>query len=630
MPKITFRPSGIAVDIENGSLLLEAAKQAKISVDTPCGGKGTCGKCLVRIESGNVDFENNGLLSEDLVDDGYVLICKTKAADEDVVVHVFSEFGEEQGKFSHATEDLLLIDKALLPETKDIDPLVKKVCVNVFSAEMGDGLSDYDRFKKSVMENIEGKDMEFPLSLLRKLPDVLREDGGKITVAFFMYSETIKIVDVEPSDTSFSNYGIAVDIGTTSVAVRLIYMFEGSILSAKTDYNAQIQCGLDVISRINYARKPERLLELRKKVLGTINDMVDEMSRRSAIDKRSIYNASIAGNTTMMHLLLGIPPENIRLDPYTPTVYDIPLYTATEVGLDINPGTAVYMAPSVGSYVGGDITSGLLCTSLSNQNEDISLFIDIGTNGELILGNEDFLIGCACSAGPAFEGGGIEYGMRASTGAIGRVCVNKDTGVCEYATIGGVKPLGICGSGMIALIADLFKTGWLDPNGKLNRDKKSDVIEIEQRNSRYIIAPADECENGKPIFISETDIDNLIRAKAAIYSACRVMLQKIDMEFADLAKIYIAGGFGRYLDIDKSSTIGLLPDLPVDKFSFIGNSSIIGAYMTLISKKHRDKQQTLADNITYLDLSTEHEYMDQYTAALFIPHTDSDLFKKKN
>ncbi|MBT3319954.1 MAG: DUF4445 domain-containing protein [Clostridia bacterium] len=627
MPKVTFKPSGITMEMPSGSPLLASAKEHDVSVDAPCGGQGTCGKCLVKIEQGKVDFDNSGILTQDLVDEGYVLICKSNLGDEDVVVHVFSEFGEEEGKFSHASEDMLLIDRALMPKHEDIEPLVKKKEIVVSEAEVGDGLSDYDRLKTAVLSALDAQYFELPVNVLQTMPNELREEDGKVTVSYYIDNGVVKIVDVEAGDTIFGSYGVAVDIGTTSVAVRLIYMPEGNILAAKTDYNAQISCGLDVISRINYAKKLPQREELRQKVLGTINELINEMAERSAINANDIYNASIAGNTTMMHLLLGIDPENIRLDPYTPAVYDIPFYKASDVGLNINVNTAVYMAPSVGSYMGGDITSGLLCTSLSNQNEQISLFIDIGTNGELILGNEDFLIGCACSAGPAFEGGGIEHGMRASQGAIERVSVDPDTGVCEYGVIGEIKPLGICGSGMIALIAELFNTGWLDAGGKLNRQRKSVAVEPDNRNSRYIIAPGEETEDGKPIFINETDIDNLVRAKAAIYSACRVMLQKIDMDFEDLEKIYIAGGFGRYIDISKSSAIGLLPNLAPSKFSFIGNSSIIGAYMTLVSKKHIEKQKQIEQNITYLDLSVEHAYMDQYTAALFIPHTDSDLFK---
>lgn len=626
MPLVTFNPGGIIVEVPTHSPLLDAAKKAGISVETPCGGNGVCGKCLVRIESGDVDFDNNGILPKQMIEEGLVLVCRSKVLDVPVCVSYFSDLSKEQGKFSKLSDDMLLVKKELLPTKSDFDPIVKKTLVTVQEATMGDGLSDFDRLKKAVVSLIGVQDIEIPISILKALPVILRENEGRISIAYYKQYEIIKIVDIVSNDDISNNHGIAVDIGTTTIAVKLVNMNEGDIISAKTDYNAQIECGLDVISRINYAKKPQRLEELRNKVLGTINSIIDELANKYKIDKNSIYNASIAGNTTMVHLLLGILPEYIRLEPYTPAVYQVPLFKAVEIGLDISPNTPVYIAPSVGSYLGGDITSGILCTSLAEESEDICLFIDIGTNGEIVLGNEEFLLGCACSAGPAFEGGSIENGMRASLGAIERVEINKTTGLSVYSTIGAVAPIGICGSGMISLIAGLLKTGWIDAAGKLDRTRECGAIDTSNKNAKYIIAPSEDCPNGKAIFITEADIDNLIRAKAAIFSACRVMLQSVSMDFDDLSKIYIAGGFGRYLDIDKSKTIGLIPNLPSEKFEFIGNSSMIGAYMTLISKKHREKQYELSQKITYLDLSTEAGYMDQYTAALFLPHTDSKLF----
>jgi uncharacterized 2Fe-2S/4Fe-4S cluster protein (DUF4445 family) len=330
----------------------------------------------------------------------------------------------------------------------------------------------------------------------------------------------------------------------------------------------------------------------------------------------------------MVHLLLGIVPEYIRLDPYTPAVYDVPYYRASEIGLGINPNTPAYLAPSVGSYVGGDITSGLLCTSLATPSEEICLFIDIGTNGELILGSADFLIGCACSAGPAFEGGGIEHGMRASRGAIEHVEVDAATGIPHCSTIGSVKPLGLCGSGIISLIAGLFAEGWLDAAGKLDRTRPCSRILPSGKQAVYLVASEEESGHGKPIHLSEADISGFIRAKAAIFSACAVMLDKVSMTFDDLERVYIAGGFGRYLNTDYAKTIGLLPNLPEEKYHFLGNSSMQGAYMTLVSQKHRQLEAELARKITYIDLSTEPDYMNQYTAALFLPHTDARLFPR--
>ena len=626
MPLITFKPSGKTIEVPNGSLLLDATKAAGISVEAPCGGHGICGKCLVRIQSGKVDFNNNGLVSEDLIKEGFVLICKTKVQGEPICVEVISQLDKEQGKFSKLSEDIRLIDNSLLPNANDFEALVKRIPLTVLPPEVGDGLSDYDRFKNAVLMELKGQDIEVPLNILKGMPDTLRYNDGKITLTYFEKNSIIYIVDIG-TDSLTVNYGIAIDIGTTTIAVQLISMSDGTILASKTDYNAQIECGLDVISRINYAKKPEKLIELKSKVLFTINNIINELASENGINKKCIYNASIAGNTTMVHLLLGIVPEYIRLEPYTPAVYSVPYYRAEELGLDINHNTFVYIAPSVGSYVGGDITSGLLCTELSTDSEDVCLFIDIGTNGELVLGNSDFLLGCACSAGPAFEGSGIENGMRASNGAIETVEVDKETGFAKCTTIGQALPIGICGSGIISLISELFSTGWIDAAGKLDRTRKSAFIEAQGKNGKYIIVPASESGNGKEIFITEADIDNFIRAKAAIFSACHIMLEKISMNFDSLSKIYIAGGFGRFLNIKNSKIIGLIPNLDEDRIKFIGNSSIIGAYMTLVSKKHRDKQVQIARRITYIDLSNEPDYMSQYTAALFLPHTDLRLFE---
>jgi uncharacterized 2Fe-2S/4Fe-4S cluster protein (DUF4445 family) len=492
---------------------------------------------------------------------------------------------------------------------------------------MGDGLSDYDRFLRTFSAATGLREAETPLWVLQKLPLVLRENDGEVYALYAQYGGRARIVDVFTEDIAM--LGAAVDIGTTTVAVQLVELRSGAILASRTDYNGQISCGLDVISRINYAKKPARLLELKDLVLQTINGLIKEIAREQDLDASRIYNASIAGNTTMVQLLLGIPPEHLRLSPYTPGVYDVPLLRAGEIGLCVNPGTLVYIAPSVGSYMGGDITSGLLCTKLLSDEEGVSMFLDLGTNGELVIGNAEFMMGCACSAGPAFEGGGIENGMRASAGAVERVDIDPGTGIAEVFVIGGGAPAGICGSGIISLIAELFSKGFLDARGKLNRSGKCGRIDTTEKNARYIVVPHGEGADGKQVVITEADIDNFIRAKGAIFSACSTMLKQIGMDFESLSRVYIAGGFGRYLDIGNARTLGLLPGLEDDKFLFLGNASVVGAYSTLLSEKHREKEKEIARRITYIDLSTEPDYMNEYTAALFLPHTDASLFLKK-
>jgi uncharacterized 2Fe-2S/4Fe-4S cluster protein (DUF4445 family) len=466
---------------------------------------------------------------------------------------------------------------------------------------MLDGLSDADRFSRAFTKAIKCDTVNLTLSVLTILPEKLRSADGKIQVYYFTDNSIVTIVDISREKA----YGIAVDIGTTTVALWLVDLEDGKVLSAHNAYNGQVECGLDVISRINYAKKS--LPELRNRILQTINELTAAACKEANITTNMILCASLAGNTTMIHLLLGIIPEYIRLSPYTPAVFIPQTYTAGQVGISVCENAPVLFAPAVGSYVGGDITSGLLCTGLAANSDELILFIDIGTNGEIVLGNRDFIFACACSAGPAFEGGGIKHGIRARSGAIERVLIDE-TGKPEIHTIGEAPPIGICGSGIISAIAELFRKGIIDSAGKFS-----------ERNGEYTLCGE--------ITISETDIDNFIRAKGAIFSACQTMLGSVGFSFAHVDRFYVAGGFGRFLDLEDARTIGLLPRLPDEKFTFLGNTSVIGAYLALVSEECRAKEHDITAKMTYMDLSSERQYMDHYTAALFLPHTDIKLFE---
>jgi len=626
MPLIAFRPSGKTAEVLPGTELLDAARKANVAIDSPCGGKGTCGKCLIKIISGEVEPENLYNLPKSLVDEGYVLACKTKILNTPVIAEVREMIGYQGGKFGETTDDINLIQPELLPKENQFDYLAVKLFVKVPEPQSGDGLSDSERLSRSIQKEYGKQEITYPLPVIRMAADALRKDKGNVTVTLIKRERSIEVIHIEPGNKTVRHFGIAVDVGTTTVVVKLIYLPLAKILGLKSEYNEQIACGLDVISRINYARRPDRLAELQTRVLNTLNRLIQEVCESNEVKPDEICNAVISGNTTMIHLLLGLNPDYIRLDPYTPTVHDVPLLTAQEIGINIHPHSRVYFSPGVGSYVGGDITAGILCTDLSTDSHEYNLFIDIGTNGEVVIGNNEILMTCACSAGPAFEGGGIEYGMRAALGAIESVQIDEKTGKARYKTVGEVKPKGICGSGMIDILAKLFLTSWIDNAGKLSRTRQSDSIAVEDKYAYYIVAPAEESAHGNPIRISELDIENIIRAKAAIYSACSLMLEQIHLKSYDLSHIYIAGGFGRSLNLENAITIGLIPDLDRKKFKYIGNSSLMGSYMILVSQKYRERQNRLARCMTYLDLSAEPNYMNQYTGALFLPHTDINKF----
>jgi uncharacterized 2Fe-2S/4Fe-4S cluster protein (DUF4445 family) len=621
MPVITFHPGGKSIEAMPGTILLDAIHKAGILLDASCGGEGACGKCLVRIKTGKVENDPDQPLAATQIEQGYVLACKSKILETETSVEIPEQRSRCGGQFIDETDVVDLIFNEWIS-----DPPVFKVFLNVPKPQLQDGLSDLDRLIRAIQAVREKRKVEVPLSIVRQLAGTLRESGGGVTVTVAAAEDAIYLCALEASNRVSRLYGVAIDIGTTTVAVQLVDLAARRLLAARTAYNDQIDCGLDVISRIHYARKPERLEELRVKILGTINRLIAAACRACHVDLSEVSGAVVAGNTTMVHLLLGLNPDYIRLEPYTPTVMQDLSLTAREIGIEINPETRVCLAPAVGSYVGGDITSGLLCTDIALDGEKLNLFIDIGTNGELVVGNREFLLACACSAGPAFEGGGIECGMRAAKGAIDRVKINPGSGMASYQTIGGEKPPGICGSGMICLLAELFSTGWIDPSGRFNRDRKSSAIQFEGRKGRWVLVPAEESAAGRAIVISESDIENIIRAKAAIYAACSLMLEQVGLDFAQLDKIFIGGGFGRFLDIENAVTIGLLPDLPRDRFHYLGNTSLMGACKTLLSKQARERQRELCRRMTYVELNTNPAYMDQYTGALFLPHTDAHRF----
>jgi uncharacterized 2Fe-2S/4Fe-4S cluster protein (DUF4445 family) len=627
MPLVTFQPSGKSASVSKGTELLDAAIQSKTDIATPCGGKGTCGKCIVHIVSGEVDISSTDALSETDLKEGYVQACRTKVLDTPVNIIIPEQIEMKYGRTTDGYIDIGLINKDLFPKPSKLNPLAAKLAVDVPEPMPEDGFSDVDRLSRTLqLKSGTKKEFVYPIPVIRNLADMLRSNEGKVTATIFECPDHYRVIKVEYGDRVSRQFGIAVDIGTTTVSVLLIDQSTPEIIAVLADYNAQIKCGIDIISRINYASRADRLEELRLLVLSTVNKLINQACKDNDIDTEEIICASISGNTTMIHLLLGLKPEYIRLEPYTPTLLGVPDFAASEIGIEIHPESRIQISPAVGSYVGGDITAGLLCTELSTNTDEINLFIDIGTNGEIVIGNSEFLLTCACSAGPAFEGGGIEDGMRAAIGAIEHVDIDRATGSSDWSTIGDVKPSGICGSGMISLLANLLLTGWMDPAGKLDRSRKSPNITYSGRQALYNIVPAEGTSTSKPIRITESDIANIIRAKAAIYSACCLMLDQIGIGFGDIANVYIAGGFGRNLDLQASTILGLIPDLPPERFRYVGNASLIGSYMILISREYREKQMSLANRMTYIDLSKYPNYMDQYTAAQFIPHTDLGNF----
>jgi uncharacterized 2Fe-2S/4Fe-4S cluster protein (DUF4445 family) len=618
---------GAATQVAQGTLLIDALKRVGVDIDASCGGQATCGKCAVRVVSGTVEGGEAQVLSKEQLAQGYVLACQARMSGTALVLEVPEQQGRTGGKFAEDDGALSLIPQDRLPAPEELSPLVRPVQVSVDAPALEDGLGDAERVARALGNAGCRGEAQFALDALRETGAAVRAESGRATAWVGDDCGTSRVITLR-AGAGHALLGAAIDIGTTTVAVMLVSLVDGRPVATVSDYNEQVGCGLDVISRINYARREGGLEELRRRVLQTVNRLTASAAEQARVARDDIVAVSMAGNTTMVHLLLGLPPERIRLEPYTPTVLRPSLLRAGDIGLDVRGGSPVFIAPAVGSYVGGDIVSGLLCTPLADPDcpDGLRLFMDIGTNGELVLGGRDFLMACACSAGPAFEGGGISCGMRACAGAIDHVSVDPATGAPTCRVIGGGAAQGICGSGMIALVTELFRTGWMDPAGKLKRDGACAYVRPDGRRAQYVLQVAEASAGARELTVREVDIDNLLRAKAAVYAACSLVMERAGATFGDVAQVFIAGGFGRALDVERAVTLGLLPDIPRDRFVYLGNSSLAGAYMTLVSARRRSRAADTAHRMTYLELNTEPAYMDQYTAALFVPHTDRGRF----
>ena len=632
---VRFYPKGVTVEVEPGSTLLEAAFLAGVEVNSACGGKGTCGRCRM-IVSGNFGSKQTDLITTGDWEIGYRLACMTKVLG-DTVAYV-----PEESRLN----EMQILETYFGSKVEELSPLSSAIYLELQSPSLDNSVGDRERVEGAL--KLEPGTLSFPLDLMRNLPGTLRRSAWKVTPVIDRSSANPSVIEVNEWDTTSRNFGIALDIGTTTVVLSLIDLSTGNVVTQASAYNKQIMCGEDILARIAFA-EDGGLDRLHRLILDTINDLLTQVSNNSdkckatnsRVCKEEILSMAVGGNTTMVHLFLGIHPKTIRYDPYI-SVTNIPTSVkARELGLEIHPEAPVYCVPGRASYVGGDIVADVICSGMRDL-EGISLLIDVGTNGEIVLGGKEWTASCSCSAGPAFEGGEVACGMRAMPGAIEKISIDNAFNL-TYSTIGGLKPTGVCGSGLIDLIACLFRTGIVDKKGRI-QGVPTERVRKTENGREFVIAWA--AETGQPklkipptmngvmtkvppkkdIAINDDDLANIIRTKAAVYAACEVLLKSVDLGFADLDRVYVAGGFGNYIDVDNAMTIGLLPDLPRDKFSFIGNASLGGARLALLSQKKRDEALEVHRSMTYLELSTNASFFDRFTSASFLPHTDQSQF----
>ncbi len=633
--KVTFQIQGgtpVEIECNAGDNLLELARRANVAIDAPCSGNGSCGKCRVQLLSGELESLPSRHITPEEYEAGWRLSCSCKVVGNCTVLvpDIASAYQSRMKTADLSSPEEVAIFQETQEQLKESGIVFENPFLSLeltmTEPTLEDTMPDNERLTRAIQEQLEVETVEIPFCVMEKLASTLRREQFHVRVKGEKQGNTFRCMEITgPQDSVIA--GCAIDIGTTTVTMVLVDLESGKILAKGSSGNGQIRYGADVINRIIQQAKPGGRKSLQDAIIKeTLTPIIANLCRSAGISARSILRLSVGANTTMNHLFIGVDAEPVRMEPYIPSFFSWEGLKAGDLKLPANPLAPVIIAPNIGSYVGGDITAGTLATGLWDSDE-MSLFIDLGTNGEIVFGNRDFMMSCACSAGPAFEGGDISCGMRATDGAIEACVLDKDTMEPTLTIVGDAeqKPVGICGSGIIDIISELFRCGIINAKGLFVREG-SRVQRDEHGMGRFVLATSQESETGREISINEVDIDNFIRAKGAIFSAIHTLLEAVDMDSSMIDRVYVAGGIGSGINMKNSVNIGMLPDVELEKFRYIGNSSLSGAYAMVMSDAAVEKCTQLATNMTYLELSTHPGYMDNFVAACFLPHTDARMF----
>lgn len=621
---VHFEPDNIDIVVDEGANLMEIAVAAGVHINASCGGAGVCGTCNILVKDGQLESTRTDKVSGKNYTKGIRQACQSRIL-SDLIVEIPIASRLEKAVLAKESHNIATQMPAVLVSGWCFDPPVKKLYVELSIPTIEDNISDLSRLLRGIKQQYKLDNISVDFKVVPGLAQLLRDSNWQVTVTILFERNRFNIINIEQGDRRTIHYALAFDIGTTAVRGQLLDLNRGTVITQYIDYNRQISYGDDVISRIAWSQKTDGLERLQRAVVATINDLIKKLADKASIETGDISSITIAANTVMVQLLLGLNPKYLRLSPYVPTISTTPLIKAKSLGINIGEHVHIYTVPAVASYVGGDIVSGIIGTGIY-QNNAMTIYIDIGTNGEIVIGNAELLLTASCSAGPTFEGGGIKHGMIATPGAIEGFKINNSTFEPIAKTIDNAKPKGICGSGLINIAAAMLRTGIITQNGKFNTDLPTKRIRQGEDGYEYIITHASETQIDKDIVITEIDIDNLIRSKAAMYAGYRTLIKSIGSSFSKIDRVIIAGTFGNSLNIENAITIGLLPDLPRDRFIFIGNGSLLGARLISFSCDLLYDCEKIASMMTNFELSENPDFMSNYMAALFLPHTSINEF----
>ena len=620
--RVIFYPHNKSVIVERGTSLLEAVLRASITIHNLCGGDGICGRCKMIVKKGEITGEISGKLTREEVKRGVVLACMTNV-DSDLVIEIPEEtLAREKIKADKDADRFISFEETLFLKKYQPSPLTVKLYLELDNPSLANNTADHERLCEAICKKLDFFcSMQMGLKIMKKLPEILRKNNYCVTVTLGLRKDVGEIMNVEGGNTEGRNFMVIVDMGTSTIVTHLVDSNTLETIDAKACFNSQGIYGREVTRRMISAEKRGDQ-GLQKLLTEDINELIRTLARTNQVNLKDITAVVCAGNSAMGHFLLGLPTNNIRRYPYVATSVEPPPLRAAEVGIQINPRGLLYSLPGISAWVGSDITAGILATGL-NEKKEISLLVDIGTNGEIVIGNRDWIVAASASAGPALEGAGIACGMRAETGAIEKVYI--ENGEISFDTIGDKPPKGICGSGIIDIVSVLLKMKYINRSGNFIKNRSDGITTIKSVKS-YILSERKPNQNKKPLYITESDIENVITAKAAIYSAMKILLKRLDLDFSDIQNFYIAGAFGNYINIENAISIGLIPNILLEKIEFVGNTSIRGAKIVAFYQEAFQKIAEIRHITTYYDLMGADDYIEEFKKALFLPHTDIEQF----
>lgn len=605
--RVLLNPINREIIAKKGDILLHKLQDEGVHIEALCGGKGICGKCKVILDKGDVKKRSkipDKLLSNKELEDGYYLACMVKLI-EDCEFTIPLESRVENPK-------ILISSELKIPE---INPAVNKYLLESKPEKSSKILLNYRRLK---INNYNGTPPRVPEKIYNKITGFNEET---VTVTITRTNEFPEVIYAEEGDTRSKKYGLAIDIGTTTIVALITDLNTGKILGKNSGMNQQITYGEDLVTRVAIARTDEGLKKLQDVVVNSINQIIDEIYNETGIKPQEISETSIGGNTVMNHLFAGL--ESGYLEIANVEVPREPIIKrAGEIGLNVNPDSYIYCLPNVSRFLGGDAIGDVIASEM-HKSEDMSLIVDLGTNGELIFGNNKWLFSCSCASGPAFEGEGVRHGMRAAIGGIDHVRIDEETKKAKVSTIGDAPAKGICGSGLIDLVAEVFRVGVMDFSGKFVTSMP--YVREGKWGLEYLVVPAEETSIGKDIVLTQADLDYVIDSKAAACGAVTVLMKKLKIDIWDTKHIYLAGAFGTYTDMENAIRLGILPEFPNGEYHPLGNGSLSGAYAALISIDKRKEAAEVAKKMVYIDLLVDLEFIEEYSKALYIPG-DKDYF----